>query len=417
MAKKEQKTAIVVGAGIVGVSSAYMLQKAGFQTTLIDRVGPCAGTSYGNAGAIVADGCVPNSMPGILKDVPSMLLDPTGPLTLRWSYFGKALPWLLRFAQEAREERVHHNATYLKQITQYATRDWARFMKTLKLEHLIQDVGWLKVYDSEEGFQATRDMRQLMTEMKAPFDVLGQKEITDLEPNLNGIFQHGIYQSKARFLLNPEKVVHGIADAFRSIGGTVEISNIDTIHIVSKDKVSASGGGKEFTADKLVIATGAWSKHLAEQVGSEVLLDTERGYHMMLPPLGDKGISRPIVYGEKSFVLAPMERGIRMTSQVEFAGLERGPDFRRIRKLLPFAKKMLPNLDTTEQDVWLGYRPSTPDSLPVIGRSQKSRNVILAFGHQHYGMTMGVTTARLVRDLALEKPETISLWPYRANRF
>lgn len=416
MAKAAQKSAIVVGAGIVGVSSAYMLQKAGFATTLIDRIGPCSGTSYGNAGAIVVDTCVPNAMPGILKNVPSMLLDPTGPLTLRWSHMVKAAPWLLRFAQEVRAERVQHNAKYLKQLTEHAVRDWARLMKGTGLDHLLLDVGWLKVYDSDEGFNNTKEMRDLMSDLNSPYEVLSSDDIYDLEPNLNGIFKHGIFQKKARFLLNPEKVVHGIADAFKNAGGTIEIAEIQTIQ-ANEQGVTATGSEQKFSADKLVIAAGAWSKVLAEQVGVRVLLDTERGYHMMLPSLGDQGISRPIVYGEKSFILAPMERGIRMTSQVELAGLERGPDFRRIRKLLPYAKRMLPTLKTEEQDVWLGYRPSTPDSLPVIGTSPQSDDIIFAFGHQHLGMTMGATTGRLVRDLAMGKDETIALWPYRANRF
>ncbi|WP_025899554.1 NAD(P)/FAD-dependent oxidoreductase [Sneathiella glossodoripedis] len=416
MAANQNKTAIVVGAGIVGVSSAYMLQKAGFSVTLVDRVGPCSGTSYGNAGAIVVDGCVPNSMPGILKDIPSMLFDATGPLTVRWSHLAKATPWLLRFMMEAREERVRHNAKFLYQITKHAGRDWSRLMKSLKLDDLMKDVGWLKVYESDEGFAQTLEARELMSEVGCPFDILDATDIQDLEPNLNAIFKHGIFQKKSRFLLNPEKVVHGIADAFKHIGGQIEIAEISTVSEMEAGVV-AKGNGKEFKADKLVIAAGAWSKILADQFGANVLLDAERGYHMMLPALEDKTISRPIVYGEKSFVLAPMERGIRMTSQVEIAGLERGPDFRRIRKLLPLAKRMLPTLNTQEQDVWLGHRPSTPDSLPIIGCSPKSKNVIFAFGHQHYGMTMGPTTARIVRDIALGKEDTIELWPYRADRF
>ncbi len=416
MAVKDKKTALVIGAGIVGVSTAYMMQKAGFAVTLIDRIGPCSGTSYGNAGAIVVDGCVPNAMPGIIKDIPSMLLDPTGPLTLRWSHLPKATPWLLRFLMESREERVLHNARYLYQITKNAGRDWARLMKTLKLDDLMKEVGWLKVYETHEGFAQTLEAREVMSEVGSPFDILSEKDIQDLEPNLNGIFKHGIFQKKARFLINPEKAVHGIADAFKQIGGVIEIAEITTIS-ANDDGAIAKGDGKEFKADKLIIAAGAWSKTLAEQVGGHILLDAERGYHMMLPSLGDQGISRPIVYGEKSFVLAPMERGIRMTSQVEIAGLERGPDFRRIRKLLPIAKKMLPALKAEEQDVWLGHRPSTPDSLPVIGHSPQSKNVIFAFGHQHYGMTMGPTTARIVRDLALGKPDSIELWPYRSERF
>jgi len=415
MAKGTRKTAIVVGAGIVGVSTAYALQKAGLQVTLVDRVGPCAGTSYGNAGAIV-DGCVPNALPGILESIPSMLFDPTGPLTLRWSYLFKAMPWLIRFLQETRPEKVAHNAQYIKGLGKSAVRDWGQLMRSTGLGHLMTDVGWLKVYETDAAFAATEPLRNIMTEFKSQFEILNADDIQDLEPNLNPIFKHGIFQKKSRFLLNPEKVVHGIADAFKHIGGEIVISDI---HDLKSDDggIVATGSTGHLKADKLVLCTGAWSKTLAAQFGAVVPLEAERGYHMMLPVLEEGGISRPIVYGDKSFVLAPMERGIRMTSQVEFAGLERGPDFRRIRKLVPFAKKMLPALKTEEKDVWLGYRPSLPDSLPIIGPSPNDPNVIYAFGHQHYGMTLGPTTGRIVRDIVLNKKASIPLWPYRANRF
>jgi len=415
MAQKKHGSAIVVGAGIVGVSTAYALQKAGVQVTLVDRVGPCAGTSYGNAGAVV-DGSAPNALPGFWKSIPSMLLDPTGPLTIRWSYLHKIMPWMIRFLQESRAERVEHNAKALKGLSKSAVRDWSKLMKDTRLEHMMQDVGWLKVYETEEAFRATENLRDIMTRYDSKFEVLSAAEIRDLEPNLNPIFKHGIFQNKSRFLVNPEKVVHGIADAFKQLGGEVVIADITSIKSESGG-IIATGVSHTITADKLVLCTGAWSKNLAGQFGANVPLDTERGYHLMLPIIPEKGISRPVMYGEKSFVLAPMERGIRLTSQVEFAGLELGPDFRRVRKMVPFAKKMLPALETEEQDVWLGYRPSLPDSIPVIGPSPNNPNVIFAFGHQHYGMTLGPTTGRLVRDMVLGKKPSIPLWPYRADRF
>ncbi len=415
MTEKTDQTVLVVGAGIVGTSTAYTLQKAGYQVTLVDRIGPCAGSSYGNAGAIV-DSCVPNALPGLIKSVPSMLLDPTGPLTIRWSYLHKITPWLVRFLRETQAERVEHNAKYLGALTSCAPADWRVMMEETRLQHLMKDEGWLKVYDSEEGFQDTHVMRDLMLRHGSPFEVLGIGELRELEPNLSHVFKHGIYHHKSRFLLNPEKVVHGFADAFKQGGGDIIISDIHTLD-ANDDSVVATGSHGMLKADRLVLCTGAWSKKLAGQLGADVPLDTERGYHLMMPVVEEKGINRPIVYGEKSFVLAPMERGVRLTSQVEFAGLERGPDFRRVRKLLPYAQKMLPSLKTEEQDVWLGYRPSLPDSLPIIGPSPDSNRVIFAFGHQHLGMTLGPTTARLVKEMLEDELGNREMWPYRANRF
>ncbi|MBO6826406.1 MAG: FAD-binding oxidoreductase [Sneathiella sp.] len=415
MAEASQKTVLVIGAGIVGVSTAYRLQKAGYQVSLVDRIGPCAGTSYGNAGGIV-DSCVPNALPGLIKNVPKMLLDPTGPLTVRWSYLRQITPWLVKFIDEARPEKVKHNSKALHQLTSRAVGAWNSLLDETKLRHLMVDKGWLKVYDSEDEFNATHNMREILLKNGAEFDVLGIGDIRDLEPNLSHIFKHGIYHKNSRFLLNPEKTVHGIADAFKQAGGQIVISDIHTIK-EEQGVVSAIGSVGTLKADKLILSAGAWSRHLAAQMGADLPLDTERGYHLMMPVIEEKGIDRPVVYGEKSFVLSPMERGIRMTSQVEFAGLDRGPDFRRVRKLLPYAQKMLPSLKAEEQDVWLGYRPSMPDSLPVIGTSPKSENVVFAFGHQHLGMTLGPITAQVIEEILAGNKTSFPIWPYRANRF
>ncbi|WP_169545929.1 NAD(P)/FAD-dependent oxidoreductase [Sneathiella aquimaris] len=416
MSSSSKCDVLVVGAGIVGVSTAYLLQHAGLHVTLVDKKGPCAGTSYGNAGAIVDKCSVPNSLPGLWKSVPSMLLDTTGPLTLRWSYLHKIMPWLVRFLAEGRSERVTHNAAALRRLSETAAADWQWISEAAGLSDLVKEVGWLKVYDSEEGFEGTSDARAIMDAHDTDYEILSQSDLYDLEPGLNRIFKHGLFQRSARFLLNPEKMVKGIADAFTKIGGNIVISEIQQI-TENEQGLVATGQSHKIEAGRLVLCTGAWSKNLAGQFGADIPLDTERGYHLMFQTPNGPTIQRPIVYGEKSFVLAPMEMGVRMTSQVEFAGLEAGPDYRRIRKLVPLAQKMLPSLDGKEQDVWLGYRPSLPDSLPVIGPSPRSNRVTFAFGHQHYGMTLGPTTGRLVRDIVLGNRDSLPLWPYRANRF
>lgn len=410
------QSVLVIGAGVVGCCTAYILQREGYQVTLVDRKGPASGTSYGNAGAIVSKSCVPGSLPGLWKSVPKMLLDPTGPLTLRWSYLHKVAPWLIRFLMEGRDERVQHNAASFRILSDRTAEDWEELAENASLMHLIRHVGWLKVYDSDEGFSATQQARDLMDRHNAEYEILNKDELRDLEPNLSHIFKHGLFQRRARFLLHPQKMVLGIAEAFKKEGGSIVISEIDRIE-ESDGKIKARGKGESLEADRLVLTTGAWSKNLAGQFGATIPLDTERGYHMMFDLPEEKSLNRPVVYGEKSFVLSPMEHGIRMTSQVEFAGLEKGPDYRRIRKLVPHAQKMLPSLNPEEKDVWLGYRPSLPDSLPVIGPSPNNPNVYFAFGHQHEGMSMGPSTARYIADMISGRPDSIPMWPYRANRF
>ncbi|MEP3246649.1 MAG: FAD-binding oxidoreductase [Sneathiella sp.] len=410
------KTAMVIGAGIVGVSTAYLLQREGINVTLVDRTGPCAGTSYGNAGALVDKSSVPNSLPGLWKSVPKMLMDPTGPLTLRWSYIPKIAPWLIRFLMEGREERVEHNAASFRALSDRALIDWEDLTEKTALQHLVQHVGWLKVYESDEGFGNTATARDLMDRHKTDYEILKPDDLFDLEPNLSRHFKHGLFQRRARFLINPQKMVQGIAEAFKQEGGKIVISDVQSLTEESSG-ITAVGSADTVKADKLVLCTGAWSKNLAGQFGAKIPLDTERGYHMMFGLPTKNSLNRPVVYGEKSFVLSPMATGIRMTSQVEFAGLKKEPDFRRIRKLVPHAQKMLPALRPEEKDVWLGYRPSLPDSLPVIGPAPQSQNVFFAFGHHHDGMGLGPTTANIIRDLMTGKEPHIPLWPYRATRF
>ncbi len=416
MSDVAKKSVLVIGAGIVGVSTAYLLQREGLKVTLVDRKGPCSGTSYGNAGAIVDKNSVPGSMPGLWKSVPKMLMDPTGPLTLRWSYLPKIAPWLIRFLMESRQERVDHNARSFRAVSDRAITHWEDLVEQASLQHLIRHVGWLKVYESDESFAGTAQARALMDRFETEYEILDTDELRDLEPNLSRHFKCGLFQRRARFLINPEKMVHGIAEAFKKEGGDIVISDIQSLNIAG-EKVTATGTSGTLSADKLVLSTGAWSKNLAGHFGAEIPLDTERGYHMMFDLPEEKSLNRPVVNATKSFVLSPMEMGIRMTSQVEFAGLHKGPDFRRIRKLVPLARKMLPSLDSREKDVWLGYRPSLPDTLPVIGPSPRSDKVIFAFGHAHDGMGMGPTTANIVRDLVLERDPFLPLWPYRATRF
>ncbi|MEP4193102.1 MAG: FAD-binding oxidoreductase, partial [Sneathiella sp.] len=269
---------------------------------------------------------------------------------------------------------------------------------------------------SDEGFGNTATARDLMDRHKTDYEILKPDDLFDLEPNLSRHFKHGLFQRRARFLINPQKMVQGIAEAFKQEGGKIVISDVQSLTEESSG-ITAVGSADTVKADKLVLCTGAWSKNLAGQFGAKIPLDTERGYHMMFGLPTKNSLNRPVVYGEKSFVLSPMATGIRMTSQVEFAGLKKEPDFRRIRKLVPHAQKMLPALRPEEKDVWLGYRPSLPDSLPVIGPAPQSQNVFFAFGHHHDGMGLGPTTANIIRDLMTGKEPHIPLWPYRATRF
>jgi glycine/D-amino acid oxidase-like deaminating enzyme len=215
---------------------------------------------------------------------------------------------------------------------------------------------------------------------------------------------------------NPERLVKGMVDLFATRGGAYRQFAVDHISLQSND-IQLKGHNECLSADKVVLATGSWSGNLARQLGDSIPLETERGYHLMLPESTQTLLSRPVVNGEKSFVLSPMETGLRMTAQSELAGLDIAADYRKIRKLLPHAKRMLPAMEPREESAWMGFRPSLPDSLPVLGFSGKSKNIVYAFGHQHLGMTLAAISARIVADLFANREPPVPIAPYRPNRF
>ena len=407
---------VIVGAGIVGASTALALQKDGHQVLLVDRSEPCAGASFGNAGLIVGGSCAPTAMPGIALEGLSMLTKPLSVMSIKPAYFHKILPWLIRFVAESRRTKVAQNAGNLHALTSRAFEGWRRLTHDTELNHLIDREGWLKVYESEQSFSATAASRELMDSHDVAYEILTASDIRDLEPNLAPIFNKGIYQRHNMKLSNPDRLVRGMVKRFLGCGGSYEQFEARSLHL-EPNGVTLAGNGVSLSARKVVIATGAWSQPLAKQLGDNVALDTERGYHLMLSIDNNRLLSRPVSNGDSGFVLVPMELGLRLTTQVEFAGLEAPPDYSFVRSLLPMVQRMLAGVDTTEQSAWMGFRPSLPDSLPVLGYSTKSDNVLYAFGHQHLGMTLGPISGLIIADLIAGRNPGVDLFPYRPGRF
>ncbi|HUD97707.1 MAG TPA: FAD-dependent oxidoreductase [Woeseiaceae bacterium] len=406
----------VVGAGIVGTSTALALQGDGHEVTLVDREGPGAGSSFGNAGAIVNASCAPTAMPGIVFDVYKMIGRPLAPFNVRFGYLPRAAPWMLRFLLESRLHRVRENARALHALTGNAVSAWHDLTHNTDLSKLLRPAGWLKVYESGSAFDRTRHARSLMDDLGVPYEILDADDIRELEPALAPHFVKGLLQRDSLQIVNPGKLVQGLADLFASRGGAfrkMDVLRIESAH----DKPVVHGSGQSVPADLVVVAAGAWSGRLAAGIGDRVPLDTERGYHLMLSPENCGLLHRPVMHGDYSFVLSPMQHGLRLSSQVELAGIDAAPDYRRIRSLVPLARRMLPGIVSGEQSVWMGCRPSLPDSLPVLGYSPGNRRIVYAFGHQHLGMTLGPATAKIVADLVAGRSPSVDLRPYRADRF
>ena len=406
----------VIGAGIVGVSCALHLQRASQSVTLIDPRAPGTATSFGNAGGIVTGAVTPNSTPALWRDIPRMLFDRDNAVRVRWSYLPQITPWLVRFLLAGRHSRVQAIADALHPLVTRAYDAHRELITLARAEDLVRPVGWLKVFETESGFAQTQYERDVMGARRIRYDVLGPDEIRQLEPGLARRYVKGLFQPDSAFVASPHRLVQAYVSQYQQLGGSIAQERVRGVQPIEGGvRLDCELGFRSF--DAVVIAAGAWSKELARQVGDRIPLDTERGYHLNIEP-GDAGeLRRAVVFPERGFVLAPMLDGIRLTSGVELAGLDASPDFSRIRRLLPAAREALPGLSDQITRQWLGYRPSTPDSLPVIGQSSRSRAVFYAFGHQHLGLTLGAVTGRLVAaSVAAQQPE-IDLTPYRADRF
>jgi len=414
--KKSNADIAVVGAGIVGLATALTLQQDGHRVTLLDPRDPGMGTSFGNAGAIVTGGIAPVAMPGLWRKLPAMLGDPDSYLSVRWSYLPRLLPWLWQFFRAGTAANVERIAREMVPLVFPAFEAHQALMRRHGIEGIVRQVGWLKVYD-QAGFAGTAADRDVMCRHGARFDELDADELRQLEPGLNRRYTHAIFQPDSAFVSTPLQLSQAYAEAIRRGGGVFKKALVQRIEIGSDRKpvVVTESGSTRY--DRVVVATGAWSKQLAAMLGARVPLDTERGYHLYLQRESGPGIGRPTLIGDHGFVLCPMADGIRLTFGVELAGVDAPADFRRIRRMVPRAREALPGLSGEPRREWLGYRPSLPDSKPVIGPAPASDRVLFAFGHGHLGLTLSAITGRCVADLIAGRAPPVPLAPFAATRF
>jgi D-amino-acid dehydrogenase len=404
---------VVVGAGILGIACARFLQRDGHAVTVIDPREPGDGASFGNAGVIANCDVAPLSMPGVLKRVPGMLFDPYGPLVLRWRYLPRIAPWLFAFVNASR--RWQEIAAALAPLLAGVSPAYDALLREAGARELIRHTGWLKLFSTESSFRHMDEECRLMREHGVGFETLDAHEIRQLEPGLAPIFARGLFFPDCAQVVNPKRLVATLARAFAGDGGLI-LREAATGFDLAQGRRAVVTAGARHPADAIVLAAGAWSRPLAAMLGARVPLDTERGYHAMFP-LAEPGLSRPVLWWDQAINLVPMEHGLRLTSGVEFAGLEAPPDYRRIDRLAHRARAMLPSLAAAPQSRWLGFRPSLPDSLPVLGASARHEGVYFAFGHQHLGITLGAVSGRIVADLVSGRDPGIDLAPYRAERW
>ena len=411
---------VVIGAGMVGVVAASWLRRDGHDVVVVDPGNPGEGASFGNAGCLNASSSVPMSMPGTIKNMPRWLMDPLGPLSVRWSYLPKLAPWLIRFAQAGTPQRTQVTAHALRALLKPSLECVAPLVKNACAEHLVHQVGHLVVYRSEASFAKEHADWALRRQTGVTWDVLDADELRQLEPALSRDYVRGILVRENGHTSDPYGLVQSVAAAFVRDGGTIRRARVIGFDLDGVRLRAVRTDAEDIGADASVVAAGAFSGPLAAALGDRVPLETERGYHLMLRD-PEAVLRTPTLDAESKFVATPMEAGLRFAGTVEFAGLTASPDWRRARILLEHGGRMLPGLaaDSSDQrvSVWMGHRPSLPDSLPVLGPSRRSPDVIYAFGHGHVGMAAAPMTGKLVAELVGGRQSSIDISPFRATRF
>ena len=404
----------IVGAGIQGISNALFLQKKGFEVTIFDRDNPGSpAASYGNAGHFSPYASLSLNRTDVLTDVPAMLLSSTGPLALKWNYIPKMIPWFIRFILNTSKNKMMHTAKNMHQILDLALPAYDELFDEIDLDGLVENKGILYIWNDKD--LKSRELEiNVRNELGVHQQLVNKKEIHDLEPNLKPFYHAGVYYPYARHARNPKKILLKFFELFLKKGGKFQKLDIKNIEFKEQQPILKSET-EQFIFDKVVVACGAFSKKLTDNLNEKIPLDTERGYHVHFKNC-DHLLQRPVIFSNRGFGITPMEQGLRVVGTVEFGGLKNPISKSRIKNLINNAKYMLGDLPDHE-DEWLGFRPTLPDFLPVMGPSKNHKNVFYCFGHHHLGWTLGPISGKIVSGMIAKENTNLNLDPYSSLRF
>jgi len=414
MSKYNCKSAGIVGAGIQGICIGLQLLKKNIPTTIFDKQDPARMASYGNAGHFSPYAVLQFNRPDILVNIPKMLFSSSGPLALKWNYVPNMLPWIFNFFKNCNTKSMLHTAKYMHQILDLSLDAYDELFKEIDTTNLVERKGILYAWTNEN-----LKSRQLEMKVRADLGVkqtaVSKAEISDLEPNLQPIFDNGVLFDYAWHARDPYQISKRLFDLYIKKGGKFIKENVIEVKQKNLQETLIKTQSKDHAFEKSVIACGAFSKKLTDQLGENIPLDTERGYHVHFKGM-DHLLNRAVINLDRGFGLTPMNQGMRAVGTVELGGLNNPPSKKRIDYIIRCAKELLPELDKHE-DEWLGFRPTLPDFLPVIGPSKKNKNIIYAFGHHHLGWTLGAITGKVVSGIVAEENTNLDLVPYNSSRF
>lgn len=412
-----QRHVVVVGAGIIGLATAYQNVRAGARVTVVDRDPQGDKASFGNAGAIAVTEVVPASVPGVVWRALGWMLDPLGPLAVRPAHALKLVPWFMRFAKVGTAAEMERISLALAALNARAYEDLIPMLGDLGLASDLHRKGALTLYESVDGYRRDAAEWCLKKARGIEFHEISAATAREIEPALGGRVRQAIFTPQWSHVSDPRKIVDRLREWLLQQQVTILQQEVTAVRTESSSALSVKfATGERLAADYVVIAAGAWSGELARRLGERVLLESERGYNTTIQNPGI-AVERQLIFAERKFVATPLECGLRIGGAAEFGGLSAPADFRRSKKLLVLAQQYLPGLNDQVGTVWAGHRPATPDSLPVIGPSRTHPHILYAFGHGHLGLTQGATTGRLIRDLIFHGKTPVDMTPYQVARF
>ena len=414
--RQSNSAAVVIGAGIVGVSCALQLQRRGVKVTLVDREDPGTQCSYGNAGRIGRALCTPRSLPGLLGNVPRMLRDPAHPLKIRIPHLLRSAPWFLRFVRAGKPERVEEIADNLHALLSNADRAFDELLGANDSASLLSKVGAFYVYTDAAKATAARAGYEYAVQRGAKLEDLDGDGLREIEPALPKHIRHGFYLPGEAFVVSPLRLTQTLVERFVAEGGVLLKDEVRGFESGSARAPDVIASAQRLLSDQVVVAAGAWSAGIAAKLGVHLPIQAERGYHIEMPNSGIE-LQHSVHFGDQLVSLTPMEHAMRAVSGAQFAPADEPADWRRLDPIINAVRTHFPYANTEGMTRWMGPRPSMPDSMPAIGAARAQPGVIFACGHGFIGLTLSAVTGEIVADLATGRTPAIDPSPYSPDRF
>jgi D-amino-acid dehydrogenase len=406
----------VVGAGIIGICCSLELQRRGFDVSLLDRRGPGEETSSGNAGILSYSNITPLADPALLTRLHRLILNLDDDFRLHYPHLVSLLPWLLRFVARCRRDTFLRDGEAMNRLTGASIELHKQWITEAGAGELLNSVGGLKLYRRRETFLRDQLERELLQRCAVKYTVLDAQQAYELEPHLKPIFAQAVLIDESLSIRNPERLCKAYAQMFSDAGGRIVRASVQGLRQIPGGWEVITEQEPE-TTSRLVICLGAWTPQLIAPLGYSNPLAIERGYHTVFAPAPGAALSRPIFDVDASYVMAPMEAGLRVSTGTNLVRRETAPDPRQVAQVIPRAQEAFPLGEELLREPWMGRRPTLPDTLPIIGAAPRHENLWLAFGHSHMGLTMGPISGRLIANAVSGSAQPFSMVPCDPARY